>query len=338
MQPPPPKPRNRNSPPIPTISPTIKVKSPEPRKVLPSRGHRGHRASHSLPSSMFSTFQTTQPSQSKLNTPATTLTSLASKAKPSSIMNNKIIRLAKKRLRNYNYFERIHMGGGGENRVHWMNMVRIRRSDLVKAYRRRDPTLQKRGCEYYSLGMSIGSIISSSASIKTLLEAVRQLLLEYEFCYHSKNSASQNISLMMASDRGLFPVGSDMLPSTFTNPQVYKHYNKPLYVMLDTTNCPGSSIDYIEVVLSLCSIISEFYERILKDSERIINDDNNKLCDTLLSIDTTLTKRVVQVITGDMHAVAIDLLREQQQNIATLFDSELLIPTLFGIEKKQKKK
>jgi hypothetical protein len=259
---------------------------------------------------------------------------------------NKITRLAQKRITNYIYYERIHLGGGGQNRVHWMNMVRIRRSNLYAWYRRRAPTLQKRGQAFYALGMSLGDILSSSPDNITLeLERVRQLLLEYEFCYHSKGTASQNISLMMAKERGLFPLGNfsteETSKPTCTHPTLFKHNNKPLYVMLETSQCPGLDVDYIEMVISLCTVLTQLYNRVLATAEAIANSStgggsgSSQLSDVLLSIDTILTKRVVQVISEDMHAIAIDLLRVQQQQIATLFDSELLVPTLFGMDMKK---
>ena len=85
-------------------------------------------------------------------------------------------------------------------------------------------------------------------------------------------------------------------------------------------------------MLSLCALLSQVYDRVVSAADTIATSP--RLLDLLLSIDTTLTKRVVQCISEDMHAIAIDLLREQQQNIATLFSSELLLPTLFGMEKK----
>ena len=266
----------------------------------------------------------------------------------------KIERLCTKRLFNYKYYERLHTSGSiGENRVHWMNTVRLRRSDLITAYSRRDPTLQKRSREYYALGMSIGEILAQNGSnIRSLLEQMRQLMYEYDHCYHSK---TQNISLMMATDRGLFPTGnvsnsnnSSSTASTTTNsfsttrnntnnntntttnsttPNLYKMYNKPLYLNLDTSLCPGDGINYIEVVLSLCAILSQLYERIFTSALQI---SNIGLSEMLLSIDTTITKRVVSVIANDLHDVAIDLLRTQQNAIASLFDSELLVPTLFA--------
>ena len=241
---------------------------------------------------------------------------------------------------NYSYFERLHLGGGGENRVHWMNMVRIRRSDLNKAYRRRGPTLNRRGREYYSLGMSVGAILASTKDANVMLDRIRQLLLEYEFCYHSKGSATQNISLMMATDRGLFPVGSlesQCLSSTNSSdtgsgptPTLYKQYTKPLYLMLETSQCPGQHVDYMEIVLSLCTVLRDMYQRVMESAEVISMSDRRS--NTLLNIDGCLKKRVVNPLSQDMHNIAVDLLREQQNDIATLFDSDLLLPTMFGKE------
>ena len=281
---------------------------------------------------------------------------------------SKVLRLAKKRIVNYSYYERLHLGGGGENRVHWMNMVRIRRSDLNKAYRRRGPTLNRRGREYYALGMSVGAILASTKDVNVMLDRIRQLLLEYEFCYHSKGSATQNISLMMATDRGLFPVGSlesQCLSSTNSSattsssttsfsstntfssssssttssssdtgsgptPTLYKQYTKPLYLMLETSQCPGQHVDYTEIVLSLCTVLRDMYQRVMESAEVISMSDRRS--NTLLNIDGCLKKRVVNPISQDMHNIAVDLLREQQNDIATLFDSDLLLPTMFGKE------
>ena len=270
---------------------------------------------------------------------ATTSSPLPSSPSVSSKMS-KVLRLAKKRMVNYSYFERLHLGGGGENRVHWMNMVRIRRSDLNKAYRRRGPTLNRRGREYYSLGMSVGAILASTKDANVMLDRIRQLLLEYEFCYHSKGSATQNISLMMATDRGLFPVGnleSQCLSSTNSSdtgsgptPTLYKQYTKPLYLMLETSQCPGQHVDYMEIVLSLCTVLRDMYQRVMESAEVISISDRRS--NTLLNIDGCLKKRVVNPLSQDMHNIAVDLLREQQNDIATLFDSDLLLPTMFGKE------
>jgi hypothetical protein len=254
---------------------------------------------------------------------------------------------------NYKYYERLHTGGGGDNRVHWMNTVRLRRAELIVAYRRRNPTLQKRGQEFYALGMSVGAVLSSVSlhHVGSVLETMRQLMYEYDFCYHTKGTASQNISLMMATDRGLFPIGdvtrpraassssfisSSSLTPTSTSttaspntdaPTLYKQYNRPLYLNLQTSQCPGDGIDYVEIVLSLCTILSQFYDLVLRSATHI---DHGGWSSILLSVDASLTKRVIQVISDDLHGIAIDLLREQQKQIATLFNSELLIPTLFG--------
>jgi hypothetical protein len=99
-------------------------------------------------------------------------------------------------------------------------------------------------------------------------------------------------------------------------------------LILETSQCPGQRVDYIEVVLSLCAILTEFYQRVMGSAEKISSGRPA----TLLTIDGCLTKRVVVVISQDMHNVALDLLREQQNDLATLFDSDLLLPTMFGKE------
>ena len=72
------------------------------------------------------------------------------------------------------------------------------------------------------------------------------------------------------------------------------------------------------------------YQRVMESAEVISMSDRRS--NTLLNIDGCLKKRVVNPISQDMHNIAVDLLREQQNDIATLFDSDLLLPTMFGKE------
>ena len=119
-----------------------------------------------------------------------------------------ITRLCSKRQHNLRYFARLHTSGGSQNRVHWMNTVRVRKADISAWYATRRPLVEKRCRRWFALGVSIGELLIATQprlSIHTLLERMRQLVLEYEFHFHSK-SASQNISLMMGRDEGHFPL------------------------------------------------------------------------------------------------------------------------------------
>ena len=200
--------------------------------------------------------------------------------------------------------------------------MRLRKADVVQAYRRRDPTLQKRAREWFVLGYSVGHLLAlCRGDSVTLLERTRQLLVEYEFQFHTGKGAAQNIKLMMAPDQGLFP--------NMRKPQLYKHGNKPVFTSLETVQLPGGYANYIEVVLSLCDVLSQLYARLASHAELL---SLANMGEVLLSVDALLSRRFETVISEDMQDLAVQIMRSQQSQMASLLCSDQLGPTMFAVE------
>ena len=126
---------------------------------------------------------------------------------------------------------------------------------------------------------------------------------------------------MMAPDQGLFP--------NVRKPQLYKHGNKPVFTSLETVQLPRGSADYIEVVLSLCDVLSQFYARLAARAELL---SLAGMADVLLSVDALLSRRFENVVTEDMQDLAVYILRSQQNQMARLLCSDQLGPTMFAVE------
>ena len=298
-----------------------------------SKAGRGHRSSRSV-GAQFTAWGTSR------NAAANTTGEEAGEMGESNKVVGAIKRLCAKRVHNVRYYARLHTSGGSHNRVHWMNTVRVRKTDLASWYTRspKIATVEKRCRRWFALGTSVGAMLRATRPRLTapaLLERMRQLALEYEFYFHSK-SASQNISLMMARDAGYFPGGrsrgdrDDGGVADGSNKSVlYKRGGEAQFVALKTLSVPVDAhrVDYFAIVLSLCTVLRMFYERCAKVPAALATKE---LADLMLSVDGFISRRFIAVVSEDMQEIAVGLMREQQMAIMDLFDSEKLGATMFG--------
>ena len=118
-------------------------------------------------------------------------------------MENRLENLVRRRLENLRYMVKVHQGG-----VHWMNVVSLEKADILQAYGGNpEKTIEK----WATLGLGIGELLSRSINGATLVRAISQLLIEFD--YHFSNAAGRGIKLMLAKDSEYYPDSSSRFDS-----------------------------------------------------------------------------------------------------------------------------
>jgi hypothetical protein len=181
--------------------------------------------------------------------------------------------LVAKRRSNFAYIKKTHSGEG-----YWLNSVRMHKSDINDFLVSNDAPWQ-RLLPYVQLGVSLADICDAAAAAHEAsqsaggsstadgngsglraLRAALQLLEEWE--YHTASSFSvQSVKFMMARNvSSAFPEPDTDLGRYTLN----KFNNEILFERLRAPLTPFD-LDYVEVLHSLCDVLSNLYERIGSD-------------------------------------------------------------------------
>jgi hypothetical protein len=183
--------------------------------------------------------------------------------------------LVAKRRSNFAYIKKMHSGEG-----YWLNSVRMHRSDINDFLVSNDAPWQ-RLMPYVQLGVSLADVCDAAADVTPhapnvtagggsiadgggaglrALRAALQLLEEWEYQTASSFSV-QSVKFMMARNvSSAFPEPDTDLGRYTLN----KFNNEILFERLRTPLTPFD-LDYVEVLHSLCDVLSNLYERIGSD-------------------------------------------------------------------------
>ena len=185
--------------------------------------------------------------------------------------------LVTKRKSNISYLKKFHEGDH-----YWMNVISMSKQELLDFVDKKVP--DQRTVGYFYLGISLSKLFdefnggdtpSNPENVAKLIRGITQLIEEFEFYFSSsamqsvkyafaRNAACMHPNLSPNSFQGDAPsaVGTTNLndPDNIAKPNVYKYQSDVVYEFLLTPHIPfADSMDYLEVLTSLCVILLKVY-------------------------------------------------------------------------------
>jgi hypothetical protein len=195
----------------------------------------------------------------------------------------RIEQLVTKRIHNVNYLKKFHEGDH-----YWMNLISMSKEELQGFAKKQIPHSRVLG--YFYLGMSLSKIFdelscgphtNKAEAVAKFIRSITQLVEEFEFYFSS--SAMQSVKYVMAKnsqcmyphiaptppsvsggESGNSSGGGGMHlndPALIPKPNVFKYQSDVVYEFLLTPHIPfADSMDYVEVLSSLCEILLNVYK------------------------------------------------------------------------------
>ena len=230
----------------------------------------------------------------------------------------KLEHLVQKRIENFEYMRKVHIG-----KTHWMNVVLLNQADILQAY---DPAQLTRLIEKWAtLGLSVGNLLSLPLNGSMLVRALAQLLTEFD--YHFAYASKQSMKFLMAKETDGYV---DTLATHSQDdgdaikPTLHKCRGVPVYEhlmfagvdVLNPSNAASASwsspasLDYFEVAFSLCAVMSQLYTKLMDAScaSRIVFD-------ALMKIDVEIKHIILNAYSKAFNRLAISILRDQLQQL-----------------------
>ncbi|CAM9757572.1 unnamed protein product [Chrysoparadoxa australica] len=176
----------------------------------------------------------------------------------------KVEALVEKRKNCFAYLKKLHQGD-----TYWLNCVLMRRETDLKGYARDLPT--SRSEKFFYLGVSLARLLRSSSGAELVVK-IAQLMEELDFHYASNASQASlspthSVKVMMAKGGDHpFPVHNNIPDTTDEHVviKLYKFNNEVVYEHLMTPHIPFG-LEYLEVAISLCDVISLIYTRFMDE-------------------------------------------------------------------------
>jgi len=229
-----------------------------------------------------------------------------------------------KRQSNFDYIKRVHQG-----KVHWLNVIQIDKSSILKYY---SPIkLHKRVERWFLLGLSAGKLLDFPNG-SLVVRALAQLLEEYEhytnstgslFAAKEKETKSKlsHVNMYLSPTAHTAPHTSSVLSRFIlaninnstepVKPQLSKIGKQVVYEFLQTPHISSAgSLDYCEVVYSLCDVLSLVYSKFLDQSCAVA-----VIHEAILKIDRKIMQMVISKISGDLTAIATPLLKLELKSL-----------------------
>ena len=160
--------------------------------------------------------------------------------------------LIAKRRTNFAYLKRIHEGNS-----FWLNSVAMPVSNIRK-FAAESGGPPDRLLSFFYLGLSLGKILEHGIGFEVVKESLK-LFEEWE--YYFASFSVQSVKYVMAST-----VSSAFPDAEFDiNRQTINKFNND--VIFERLTCPhvGFDFDHVEVVRSLCDMLSSLYEKMWAD-------------------------------------------------------------------------
>ncbi|ORZ02683.1 hypothetical protein BCR43DRAFT_481986 [Syncephalastrum racemosum] len=214
-------------------------------------------------------------------------------------LNEYLSELVSKRTATLKYLRRAHEGN-----THWFNTILLTRNDLCSLYP--NPRMQRRTCNFYTLGSSLGSLLEINSS-PDYVKALNQLLNEFDY-YNSDHSSKQKMKNIFRKARG----------------KDDNHYTEGgEYTYLTVPHVPFE-LDYFETFFTLTDIMTEAYQKLLVGFEIC----TQPYFELVLKCDGKL-KKIFSQITKELDGLARDAIKEELMIIDPLSQSNKISPIDF---------
>jgi len=201
-----------------------------------------------------------------------------------------------KRQKNFDYIKRAHQG-----KVHWLNVIKLSKSQILKYYT--PVKLQKRVERWFILGLSVGKFLELSSGALAV-RSLTLLLEEYEhYISHGKPPKRACPPPVAEKQYQL----SDPVKQTLLKMKrqvVYEYLQVP-HMCMDE-----GSLDYCEVVYSLCEVMEYLYKKFLDGT-----CSPPHLHEAVLKCDKKVKTMIIGKMASDLTNIALPLMKIQLQEL-----------------------
>lgn len=213
--------------------------------------------------------------------------------------------MVEKRTANFGYMRRIHAGG-----AFWLNCVLISPDELQSYVKKNVP--EQRTIQYFYLAISLGKLLDMSDG-PVFIRALGQLIEEFE--YHFNISAIRLAKYATARhSECVYPqlsVLNTAIESTESSDGMmrtglFRFNNEVVYMHLITPHIPFT-IDYVEVIHSLCDVLVLVYHK-LEHSE---SWQCPAVYDMLVRVDSRIKHHIINRIAKELTDLSITILRRE---------------------------
>ncbi|KAL1930497.1 hypothetical protein VTP01DRAFT_10659 [Rhizomucor pusillus] len=206
--------------------------------------------------------------------------------------------LVSKRVATLKYLRKAHEGN-----THWFNTILLSKNDLANLYP--NSRMQRRTCNFYTLGISLGALLDIT-NAPDYVKALTQLLSEFE--YYTNDSSRQKMKNIFRKARGKDE-------SNGADAGDYTHLIVP--------HIPFE-LDYVETFFTLADVMVEVYQKLLVAPEAC----STSYFELVLKCDGKL-KKIFSSITKELDGLARNAIKEELKLIDPLSNSNRIPPIDF---------
>jgi hypothetical protein len=227
-----------------------------------------------------------------------------------------------RRQKELDYIKRVHSGS-----VHWLNTIKLTKQLILTLFD--NNKLIKRTHRWFILGLSLGRILELT-NVNAIARGLLQLIEEYEYyCNHSNLTSTINNTLELKNS--LFYTHRKPLPQQL-NFQLKNNENEPIKVCLhkinrtvvyeflllpfqitqstnsNQLNLATESMDYCEIVHSLCDVLNLLYSKCLDDTTSL---NNSHVKEAIIKFDKSIKKLFISKVCSDLTEIASQVLQKE---------------------------
>ncbi|KAG2382291.1 hypothetical protein C9374_005493 [Naegleria lovaniensis] len=216
--------------------------------------------------------------------------------------------LVQKRVENLDYLRRFH-----EGKIMWLNVVKVSPSEIENAYQPKE--LQKRLEQWLCLGVSLAPLINYNDGYH-FVRACSQLMEEYE--YHYSSMAMQGMKILKAFTNTFVDEETPIIPSQKTiKPVIHKSNGSVIYEFLQTPHIP-CSLDYCQIVFSMCDILTFVYRKFLDET-----NINSSLHESIIKLDEKIKNNFIGLLSKDITNLAMQIVKTKLATVQNIFSISL---------------
>jgi hypothetical protein len=184
--------------------------------------------------------------------------------------------------------------------VHWLNVIKLTEANIINFYT--PEQLQKRARQWFTLGVSVAQLLKLPSAVH-VARAFLQLLEEYEYSVAHEQSKARAEPLHIRSAR---PPPSQDNGASKPSRRGAGSYD---YLIMPPA-CIVGNMDYCQVVLALCDVLSLVYSKFLDPA-----CSAPELHDSIMKSDKKVKSLVLSKISTDLTATAQPLINRQLQGL-----------------------
>lgn len=215
-----------------------------------------------------------------------------------------------KRRKNLAYIKKAHMG-----KIHYLNTICLPKSELSKLKDKDKNTVPDR---WFVLGFALGNLLEVSPGSK-MVRAFHQLLEEFD--YYCATPAAKSVKLLRAKNvepaphmrdgynpsmKGTSVSGGGDDDHAPVRPILKKLGKDVAYAQLELPNIP-CTLDYCEVVCSLCDVLSLLYHTFLIDP----SCTTVAMTEAIMKLDQRVNENVIKALVGRLTDLAAPSLNQE---------------------------